>query len=848
MTPGIRIDELLSESRALQSRLAGSALLAEDPTATLLEKLLRSEERLRLPTQSGKFGVWDFDVASSEVFWTDSLYAIHGVDPDTFPCTLESFSSLVHPDDRARVQESVRRALEQDMPYELEFRAVRPDGEIIWLFTSATVLREEHGPVRMLGLTVDVTHRKRAELATAESEAAYRNLVKSLPAAVYTCDPSGRVLLFNDAAAGLWGREPEVGRDFWRGSYRMEYPDGRAMRIDECPMAVALREKRAVRGQEIIIVRPDGTRRNVLPHPEPLYDTQGNLTGMLNMLVDITVFRETEAALADARGDLAWQVDALTQLHGLAERASRSQDLQALMNTTLETIVSITGADMGLLSLYDAGTDHLRPVAISGFSAAALEMLNGLVPTENAGACGCAFATRNRVIVEDAATHPLFGDFQPLVREAGFRSVFSTPILTRHGEILGVLSVHYRQRREPQQRELQMTDVCARQAADALEALRARQALHESNDHLERRVQERTKQLRSLALALSDTEERERKRLARELHDNIQQMLVAIKMQASLAEMRPEGGGSLREVIKLSEEAIAACRALVIGLSPPVLQDADLRSGLSWVARRVKEQHGLDVELVVQEPLQPVSQSARTLLFEIARELLFNVVKHAGVQEAKVVLRCEQGRTCIEVVDAGKGCDLDLLEQNQQESFGLYSIRERLALLGGTMEASSSPAKGTRVVVSVPNREGTVAGDTDADGTQPRTETAKSAESTLRVLLADDHVMLRQGLAQMLSSQPDMHVIAQASNGLEALELARKLQPDFVLMDITMPVLSGIDATRRIASELPHVRVVGLSMHDSEEMAAAMQEAGAIAFVNKAEAMDKLLTILRNAI
>ncbi len=133
--------------------------------------------------------------------------------------------------------------------------------------------------------------------ALRESEWGYRELVRALPTAAYMCDARGCITIYNEAAVNLWGRNPELGREFWCGSYKIFNPDGSPLALDRCPMAVALREARSVRGQEIIIERPDGTRRDVLPHPEPIRDTAGNVVGIVNMLVDITEQKQASAAM-----------------------------------------------------------------------------------------------------------------------------------------------------------------------------------------------------------------------------------------------------------------------------------------------------------------------------------------------------------------------------------------------------------------------------------------------------------------------------------------------------------------------------------------------------------------------
>src|SRR5450432_3980171 len=122
-----------------------------------------------------------------------------------------------------------------------------------------------------------------------EKEWYYQQLLEGLPAALYTCDTEGRIMLYNKAAAELWGREPEIGKDMWCGSWKIYHPDGIIrMSLDSCPMAITLKEGRAVKGEEIIIERPDGVRRHVEPHPVPLFDSTGKINGAVNMLVDIT--------------------------------------------------------------------------------------------------------------------------------------------------------------------------------------------------------------------------------------------------------------------------------------------------------------------------------------------------------------------------------------------------------------------------------------------------------------------------------------------------------------------------------------------------------------------------------
>jgi len=142
----------------------------------------------------------------------------------------------------------------------------------------------------------ELDERTATESALRESEQRHRQLIESLPAAVFTCDTETRLTMYNEAAAALWGRTPRLGDPLASGPYRTYRPDGTLMPADDFPVMRVLREGRTVDAQEIVIERPDGTRRNVLSHPRPLYDGSGKLTGAINMLVDITERKQAEEA------------------------------------------------------------------------------------------------------------------------------------------------------------------------------------------------------------------------------------------------------------------------------------------------------------------------------------------------------------------------------------------------------------------------------------------------------------------------------------------------------------------------------------------------------------------------
>jgi PAS domain S-box-containing protein len=187
-----------------------------------------------------------------------------------------------------------------------------------------------------------------------------------------------------------------------------------------------------------------------------------------------------QAELAATRDELALQLRALTSLHELAAKLAAIDDLDAALQAILETAVEVQNADFGSINLHDPENGVLVLRAHVGFREEVLPMVEALPPGPATGACGAAFHRGERVVVLDVETDPCFVPLRDFAHKLGFRSVHSTPISTRGGALLGVLSVHFRDRREPTMRDQQIADVCARHAADAIRLHRGREALRES--------------------------------------------------------------------------------------------------------------------------------------------------------------------------------------------------------------------------------------------------------------------------------------------------------------------------------------------------------------------------------
>ena len=399
---------------------------------------------------------------------------------------------------------------------------------------------------------------------------------------------------------------------------------------------------------------------------------------------------------------------------------------------------------------------------------------------------------------------------------------------------------------------------------------RRMEEMHDATAALESQIIERTRvaerrshQLRMLAAELTKAEERERRRLAQVLHDDLQQMLVAARMHLSAVPLdapleRVEE--FIAHIDDLLDRSIRLSRNLTLKFSPPALYDAGLAPALEWLGGQVSEEHGLEIEVDCDDTAQPEAQDTRVLLYQSVRELLFNVVKHTKTPWAKLSMHHGgEGTVQVSVCDEGQGFDPEVLANTDllHARFGLFSIRERLELIGGRMEIESIAGQGACVRLFAPQRM--TAEERAGNKTDPSLMALDNEEDAMpalpphagapiRVLLADDHRIMRASLAGLLRSQPGLEVVGQAADGQEVIDQARLLKPDVVVMDVTMPVVDGVEATRILTEEMPNLSVIALSMHEKEDMQQAMRQAGASRYLTKDGPPELLIGAIRSSV
>ena len=323
----------------------------------------------------------------------------------------------------------------------------------------------------------------------------------------------------------------------------------------------------------------------------------------------------------------------------------------------------------------------------------------------------------------------------------------------------------------------------------------------------------------------SKVEERERHLIATDLHDYVGQNLAALAFMTGRLQRLLKDGDPRRiahEIGETLQQTIEYTRSLTIELSPPILTELGLKPALDALAEAFRKTHGMAIRIEDDGRTKEVPGEARYLLFRCVRELLLNAVKHAKAEEVTVRLASENGLLRVIVEDNGTG----FAKQNLSHGgFGLFSVQERLKRLGGACVLDSCTGQGNQSDVDHP----------------PHGSGNRGGSMTIRILIADDHKLMREGLRTLIAEQPNMEVVAEAEDGETASQAAEKTNPDIIIMDISMPGLNGIEATRMVVGKNSSLKVIALSMHYDTRMVLGMFDAGAAGYLLKDCAFDEVI-------
>ncbi|MCE5185534.1 MAG: response regulator [Planctomycetaceae bacterium] len=808
---------------------------------------------------------------------------ITGYTRQDFYSDQDLFLRIIHPQDRPAFEAHCSAAGTQNstMLQDVQFRITRKDGQPRWLRLLRRTVCDRRGQVLAFRSTFsDITAQKQLEHQLQESMDLVQSVLDNPHLLVACMDRDFNFLRVNAAYAKADNRDV----DFYPGKNYFElYPNDenktifqKVVQTDESYSAQAHKFEYAEhpeRGEFYWDWNLVGSK-----------DENGNTTRLVLTLADVTERKRAQ----DARQRMMERNETLV---GASEDILRADNSDLLVKTIARTARVITQSSFALAEngrQEDAPSyraflmnDQMHPPCLNEMVVACKDRLYSEIIVQGRAV---------RFSREQLSQHRLFQDLP--ADHANLNGLIAVPLFNSRSSVNGLILVAHKEHGSFAEEDEAELKRLAAISSLAVQHLEAREQLTRERDRLDQRVRQRTddlertvrtlgeevlqrvqveadlnatnaellqraKRLSKMASDLTIAEHRERSRLAEVLHDGLQQILLAAKLELSIiaAKVSRAQRHAVDHVIELLKDSIHASRTLTVELYPPVLREAGIVGALEWLVRWMSERYGFKVELEKSDDVNIRREDFCIVVFQSIRELLFNAVKHAQVNEARVMIRQNGDFVEFTIRDEGKGFDPQMVSDSSETGgFGLFSIRERLRLLGGKLVIISAPQAGSTFVLTVP-ADVTLKPEEVVSVPKRRIETigqppghAASRENAIRILLVDDHTVMRRGLATLLRQEPDMKVVGEAATGEEAIQLAFQLKPDVILMDFGLPGINGAETTRRICSELDCARVIGLSMFDEQDRAAAMFEAGASAYATKSESPLILLAAIRSVV
>ncbi len=599
--------------------------------------------------------------------------------------------------------ELIKTLLRQGNVRDLEGRLRKKSGDIMDVRYSAEVI-ELGGQQYILGLTHDITKRKRAEEALRESEARLRQIIDLVPHLIFVKDRDGKFLLANKAIAEAYNTSP--------GDLTGKYQAGLHSNESE----------RQNMSQNDLEVMTKGESKFI---PEGTFtDAMGNLHFVQTTLVPFQVPGDKTPAVLGVAIDI-------TNKKRVEEEVQRlSRHNQLILNAAGEGIVGLdpegivtfinpAGAELAGYRVEEMlhkdlhrMVHHSRPDG-SPYPVHECPMFKSLTG-------GLTWHERDEVFwKKDGASFPVAYSSTPILEEGKivgavitFRDITQRKLAQ---EELNKYRDHLEDMIKESTSELAMANELLICEID--ERKRTEIELQRAHDELDLRVRERTvalekanDELRQIPSKLIATQEEERRRLASELHDSMGQTLAAVKFWVEMAlKLIDEGNGSaasdrLEQFVPILQRSIEETRNIYMGLRPPMLDNAGLLATLEWLrgeCMKLYPQRHIELEAGIAE--EEIPESLKVNIFRIAQEALNNVAKHSEAEWVDISLSKDGGGIELVVSDDGVGMDLDtIMLTSTSTSLGLSSMRERAELTGGSFAIESTPGEGTTIRASWP--------------------------------------------------------------------------------------------------------------------------------------------------
>ncbi|MFZ0638903.1 MAG: response regulator [Candidatus Acidiferrales bacterium] len=366
--------------------------------------------------------------------------------------------------------------------------------------------------------------------------------------------------------------------------------------------------------------------------------------------------------------------------------------------------------------------------------------------------------------------------------------------------------------------------------------------------------------LRQLSSRLLELQDEERRRISRDLHDITGQKLAlqCIALSRMTRLLSPNANEETRESIAqcldLTNQISEEIRTLSYLLHPPLLDELGLSAAVNWYSQGFQKRTGIRVDVDIDRDLPRLRPDVEVALFRVVQESLANVHRYSESPTAYVRVRSDRDEFKLEVGDFGKGMQLEKTKSPRAEiaplGVGIQGMRQRIRQFSGRLEILSQLGKGTVVIAFLPIRELSLQMQSDEkkpsqEDEAPGKPGGEDTGSRRRILIADDHELLRRGVRSMLENETDLQVCGEAIDGTDAVDKTLKLNPDLVILDINMPALNGLAAVRQILRARPETKILIFTVHESEQTVQESFLAGAHGFLSKGKAGRDLIDAVK---
>jgi PAS domain S-box-containing protein len=716
------------------------------------EKLRRNEAFLANGESICHTGTWSVDFPSGEVFWSDEMFRIYGVDPATATLSQEMAFQLIHPDDCSSVRKAFEQALSEKRDYDVEHRAMLADGSLKYIHAlGRPVLNESGDLIEFIGTAMDITERKRAEAALRRSEANLAEGQRISHTGSWAWNAATEEMFCSGELLRIFGLDAPNTKPSHEDFLRLIHPEDEARVRETFDRAV---DTHTDYDAAYRIVRKDAAIRHIHNVGRPVFNQSGALVEFVGTAMDITEQKQSEKAVRKAYETMEMVLDCITYKFFAFDEDWR----YTYFNKHAEEQLKLLGKNPANLIGKVLWDEFPNPPADADYRYAMRERVamvnehyyppleewveNRIYPTPDGGlAIFVGYVTeRKRAEEQLRRSEAYLAEGQRMTHTGSWAWNVSTGDLywsEEHFRICGLdpekerPSISTMQWIHPEDRafvheafdkaisernpfELDCRVVWKNGTIRYVHSL-AHPVFNETGnlteyvgtimDTTEHKLVEEERLL--LLRRLMHSQEEERRRMAREMHDQFGQQLSALTLK--LAALKGEHGqhAHLREQLEnldvIVKQLDRDVSYLAWELRPTTLDDLGLQAALTKYLRNWSKQFGVVAELHVRGMEKDrIAPEIETTLYRIAQEALNNVAKHSQATKVDMILERQGEQVSLIVEDNGVGFDSQEGSSLGDGELGLIGMRERASLVGGTIEIESNPGRGVTVFVRIP--------------------------------------------------------------------------------------------------------------------------------------------------